>query len=247
MRGASRGSRAPKPIRAPASRRATSPVHETCLSPRSTARMARSGPTDELRRLFADAGIDPARAVRRDAAAPASRPTVSSSPHTCSATTRCGSTTEAGANGALIPQLRKRSGRPDRKSAEDDCGDLAKLAADLFDQLAARFRMRFAAFLPLVEQSLDAGRSRADQPRRAVIEPAPLRFARRVPGGSDDCIVVDVGRRSTAEGGSPAVAHGARSPAATPLRHRSRTWAPAPDLGTSAALPGANRSDTNKE
>src|SRR5206468_737965 len=74
-----------------------------------------------------------------------------------------------------------------------------QLAADLIDQFLARQRMRFVAVLALVEQSFDSRRGRSDQPCRAIVEPAALRFAGFVPGTSHCRIAVNVGSRSAAE------------------------------------------------
>src|SRR5207302_7959186 len=87
-----------------------------------------------------------------------------------------GSSDAEGVGSRLIrPALRGRGDRSAKLSGgggEDHARDLLELAADLVDQSVARFGVRFAAVLPLVEQDLDAGRGRADQPRRAVVEPA---------------------------------------------------------------------------
>ena len=81
--------------------------------------------------------------------------------------------------------------------AEDEARNLRKLAADLFDQLLARERVRFASALPLFQQRLDSRSGGSDQPRRAIVEPAALRFAGVVPGKAT------AASPSTSEAGPP--------------------------------------------
>ena len=96
----------------------------------------------------------------------------------------------------------RRSGYPEGHRpglAENDARNLRELLANLVNQGLACFCVRFAAALAFLKQGLDSGRRRADQPRRAVVEPPAFRFGRFVPSSRNLRIFVQVRGWAAAE------------------------------------------------
>lgn len=74
--------------------------------------------------------------------------------------------------------------------AQDDSGNVAKLAADFSDERFARSLVRLTAMVPLIEQGFDSGRSRAHEASRPAIEIMLFGVAGVVPGAGDPVVEV---------------------------------------------------------
>ena len=127
----------------------------TCRSPRSTARTARSSRVDEIRRLFAEAGVDPTRPFVASCGSGVTANSLIFAAHLLG-NDEAGFTTAAGASGAptrrrrrrWVPPRRGRCRRP--RAARGGSGRPASCSP-------ARCGSRPAA---LAEQRLDPGRGR---------------------------------------------------------------------------------------
>lgn len=94
------------------------------------------------------------------------------------------------------------SGNPEGKGTclgGDDPGDIAKFAADLFNERLARRRIRLIAFSALGQEGFDADRSCADHPLGPTIEKELPSFARLIPTFGDRLVLRKIGSGAAAE------------------------------------------------
>ena len=161
---------------------------------RSIARTGRFKPLEELRRLFAEAGVDPARPFVASCGSGVTANSLIFAAHLLG-------NDETQALRRQLERMGRRSGdaegdwvRPRRGRSRRRRASSRRICVD--QRLARRARAARGPAWRSAEQRFDPRRGGADQPARAAVEPALLRFAGVVPAPRRSLVVVEVRRRA---------------------------------------------------